>query len=315
MALTDCPAAVYRADNQTAELLQAADGFAICWRIDGAVAHGRRAFFRALATELHFPDYFGQNWDATYDCLTDLAGGDDRPTFVLIFDGDQFVAGMGQEWATAQRVFAEAAAFWRARERLLLVILVSDVDLPGVSPLPPTCLNQVVSAIVPDAEMTTVDTAIRTLNRAGSVDDALRTAQELVERFPDSARAHFILGGTLDFQGRERDALAPYQRAWQLGLGSDDLPRFYVQYGSTLRNVGTSGEAVRVLQEGRERFPDDAAIQVFLALAFFSAGRAAEALALALSMLTEGAAAIDLHGYDRAVRDYIAELTDPAEPQ
>lgn len=315
MALTGCPAAVYRTDNQTAERLQAADGFAICWRIDGAVANDRRAFFRALATELHFPDYFGQNWDATYDCLTDLAGGDDRPTFVLIFDGDRFVAGMGQEWATARRVFAEAAAFWRERERLLLVVLVSDVDLPGVPPLPPTCLNQAVSAIDSDAEMTTVDTAIRTLNRAGCVDDALRTAQELVERFPESARAHFILGGTLDFQGREREALAPYQRAWQLGLGSDDLPRFYVQYGSTLRNVGTSGEAVRVLQEGRERFPDDAAIQVFLALAFFSAGRAAEALALALSMLTEGAAAIDLHGYDRAVRDYIAELTDPAEPQ
>jgi len=28
--------------------------------------------FGALATALQFPDYFGQNWDAVADCLTDV---------------------------------------------------------------------------------------------------------------------------------------------------------------------------------------------------------------------------------------------------
>ena len=32
----------------------------------------KAALHRALARELHFPDYYGNNLDALYDCLTDI---------------------------------------------------------------------------------------------------------------------------------------------------------------------------------------------------------------------------------------------------
>jgi len=32
----------------------------------------REQLFEAFAAQLDFPDYFGRNWDALYDCLTDL---------------------------------------------------------------------------------------------------------------------------------------------------------------------------------------------------------------------------------------------------
>lgn len=312
MAALTCPGGVYRVDAVTAERVQAERVALIVWTIDGAVANSRERFFPALAAALSFPAYFGHNWDATYDCLTDLAGGDDRPAVVLIANGDLFLAGMGSEWETAQRVFADAAAFWQGRGRLLLVTVVCDEDLPGVPSWPPRCLAQVLS-MTPDHEITATDDRVRSLNRAGRFVEALQAAQDLVTHFPDNPRAHFVLAGTFDFQDREADAVTPYQRAWELGLTGDDVPRFYVQYGSTLRNVGQFDESVRVLREGRERFPDNAAIRAFLALALFSAGRDAEALATALTVLTENAEAVDLKGYERALREYTAELLPATE--
>ena len=215
---------------------------------------------------------------------------------------------MGSEWTAGQRVFADAASFWQDGGRLLLVLLVSNTSLPGIPTLPPACQEQVAPPMDADHEITLADDRIRTLNRAGRFEDALHIAQELAARYPENPRAHFILGGTFDYQDREADAVPPYQRAWGLGLVGDDVPRFYVQYGSTLRNVGQYDEAVRVLREGRARFPENAAIQAFLALALYSAGHAAEALATALSILAAGDATVDLQGYDRALREYVAEL-------
>lgn len=303
-----CPAGVYRVDEIAADRIRAGPGAVNIWTIDGAVASNRAGFFAALAAALQFPDYFGHNWDAVYDCLTDLASADAQPAVLLITSGAQFVAGMGREWETGQRVFTDGIEFWQRGDRLLLVLLVSNFALSGVSELPPDCLEHVTPPLAEDEEITLADERISRLNRAGSFAEALQLGQELVARFPNNGRTHFLLGGAFDFQGHEVEAVAPYQRAWELGLSGDDIPKFYVQYGSTLRNIGQFDESVRVLQEGHARFPEDAAIQAFLALALFSAGRAAEALATALSIVTDDSRAVELHGYERALREYIAAL-------
>ena len=307
MAVFNCPGGIYWADSPTAGRIRAAGDYNV-WTIDGAAANSRESFFAALAAELKFPGYFGYNWDATYDCLTDLAGGNESAAVLAVTHGDQFLAGMGREWETAHRVFADAVAFWQGRGRLLLIYLVGETSLLGIPDLPLACLDQEQDDVDADRQITEADARIRELNRAGKFEEALRTAHELVVRFPDNPGAHFVLGGTFDFQDREAEAVPPYLRAWELGLSGEDVPRFYVQYGSTLRNVGQLEESVRVLQEGRERFPHDAAIQAFLALALSSAGRETEALAMALSALVQHADAVDLHGYERALSEYIAEL-------
>jgi Flp pilus assembly protein TadD len=146
------------------------------------------------------------------------------------------------------------------------------------------------------------------LNREGREAEALAVAEALVERYPDDPRAHFEYAGALDYQGREAEAVAPYRRAQALGLAGDDLPRLYVQLGSTLRNVGEVEEAERFLAEGRRRFPDHAGIQVFHALALVSAGRSREAVVALLDLIATHADKIDLDGYDRAIRAYTDEL-------
>ena len=221
------------------------------WTIDGSVSRQPGSFLRGIGCCAYVPGYFGHNWDATYDCLTDLVGGSEASAVLTITHGDQFLVGMGPEWETAQRVFANAAAFWQERGRRLLIILVSETASPGIPDLPPSCLGQEREDVDADSEIVQADARIRTLNRSGKFDEALQIAHELVARFPRSAGAYFVLAGTFDFQDREAEAVPPYQRAWELGLTGDDVPRFYVQYGSTLRNVGQLDESVRVLQEGR----------------------------------------------------------------
>ncbi|MCO1582275.1 barstar family protein [Crossiella sp. SN42] len=41
--------------------------------VDGSELRTKRAVLQAFARALSFPDYFGVNLDALYDCLTDLS--------------------------------------------------------------------------------------------------------------------------------------------------------------------------------------------------------------------------------------------------
>ena len=146
------------------------------------------------------------------------------------------------------------------------------------------------------------------LSRAGRGKEAIEHFRRLVERYPDEPRAQFAYAGAFDSAGLEAEALAPYRRAMELELAGEDVPRWYVQFGSTLRNVGEVEEAVRLLSEGRERFPGDAAIRVFLALALHSAGRSGEAVFGLIDLLLSDPKGPDLRGYERATRWYADEL-------
>lgn len=46
---------------------------ALCWKSLASLPHiDRASLLSALGTTLAFPDYYGQNWDAAWDCLTEL---------------------------------------------------------------------------------------------------------------------------------------------------------------------------------------------------------------------------------------------------
>jgi hypothetical protein len=106
-----CPGSLYHVDQGTGERIHGNSSGIDVWTIDGAEANSRERFFPAVTAALEFPEYFGHNWDATYDCLTDLTGGKDSPSVVLINHGNHFVACMGPDWTTAERVFADTAGF------------------------------------------------------------------------------------------------------------------------------------------------------------------------------------------------------------
>src|SRR5258706_7158718 len=112
---------VYRAPH-TEAILEATRGSALrVSRIGLAGAAGKAALLERVAKALEFPRWFGGNWDALEDCLTDLswtkAGG-----HVLLIEGAAGLA--ADERGILVDVLASAAAAWTELKRPFFAVLV-----------------------------------------------------------------------------------------------------------------------------------------------------------------------------------------------
>lgn len=92
-------------------------------RLQGAA--DKAAFLTAVATALRFPAYFGMNWDALHDCLTDLSW---QPAagYVLYFAAFRaFAETDGVDADIANHVLQSAADFWRENEVPFFAVLAA----------------------------------------------------------------------------------------------------------------------------------------------------------------------------------------------
>ncbi|MET9437824.1 barstar family protein [Streptomyces sp. NPDC006551] len=64
----------------------------------------KAAFMDRCATALRLPGWFGRNWDALADCLSDLP----EPLAVVVTGWQDYAEARPREWETAQEVFAAA---------------------------------------------------------------------------------------------------------------------------------------------------------------------------------------------------------------
>ncbi|WIB14483.1 tetratricopeptide repeat protein [Curtobacterium sp. MCPF17_050] len=133
----------------------------------------------------------------------------------------------------------------------------------------------------------------------------------IYDEHPENPRVLYELGGAYDTAGDEATALSFYQRAMERGLAGDVRRRCYLQYGSTLRNLGRIDDSLRAFARARAEFPESVALRAFEALTFFAAGRPNTALASLLVLLAEHVHAPELDRYKPALRgnaDYLASL-------
>ena len=61
-------------------------------RLNGAQCRTLRAFYPRIAKTLHFPDYFGKNLDALFDCLCSLEAVGSDNIVLLIDNFDEFLS-------------------------------------------------------------------------------------------------------------------------------------------------------------------------------------------------------------------------------
>jgi RNAse (barnase) inhibitor barstar len=97
-----------------------------------AGARDKNAFLNAVAKALVFPDYFGQNWDAFYDCLVDLEHDKGEGLLVVLRDASGFARAEPDEFAAAVDALQDAADFWEDEQKTLLVVV--ELEAPVLAP-------------------------------------------------------------------------------------------------------------------------------------------------------------------------------------
>ena len=130
----------------------------------------------------------------------------------------------------------------------------------------------------------------------------------LLEEHPSDARVLYEVGGAYDTDGQESVALGFYEQAMDAGLSGDLRRRCFLQYGSTLRNLGRIDESLAVFARARAEFPDSVALGAFEALSLHAAGRANTALARLLELLADNVDAEELNRYKAAMKGNAAYL-------
>jgi len=90
---------------------------------------------KALKRDLNFPDWFGNNLDALYDCLTDLSW---HPAsgYVITISGSERLSANPTSFAVFNEILASAAEAWQQRGTPFRVFYVFDA-LPANGEAPP----------------------------------------------------------------------------------------------------------------------------------------------------------------------------------
>jgi len=90
--------------------------------IDGDSIIDKQSFFTEFAVKMKFPDYFGYNWDAFNDCITDLEWLNQNGFIILYRNFNKFKTNQPEEWKIANDVLLDTVAYWKEQNIPMAVI-------------------------------------------------------------------------------------------------------------------------------------------------------------------------------------------------
>ncbi|GCE24180.1 hypothetical protein KDK_79800 [Dictyobacter kobayashii] len=113
-----------------------------------------------------------------------------------------------------------------------------------------------------------------------------------------------------DNLGLEDGAIPLYLQAIEQGLAGPDLERCLLGLGSTYRGLGEYAKAEETLRRGVREFPDNRALQIFLAMTLYNAKQYREAMEIALTNLLETTTDEKLLYFKRGLSYYSQNLDE-----
>ena len=140
------------------------------------------------------------------------------------------------------------------------------------------------------------------------MEPTIRALLTILDEYPEEPSVLYEVGGAYDTAGQEEAALGYYEHALGNGLHGDMLRKCYLQYGSTLRNLGRINASVAVFARARTEFPDSESLAIFEALTLHAAGRPSAALGYVLELIADRFQSEEVTRYDAAIRGNAAYL-------
>jgi Barstar (barnase inhibitor) len=118
------------ADRDFVAIVNGADGLqklgTEIFYLDGREIRDTQSFLQKVAEVMRFPDYFGYNWDALDECITDL---DWCPAarYILIYDyPEAFSKAEPEQWKVAYDILRSAVEYWQGSDTPLEVLLIGE---------------------------------------------------------------------------------------------------------------------------------------------------------------------------------------------
>jgi len=92
--------------------------------IDGDKIVDKQSFLKEFAVKMRFPDYFGYNWDAFDECITDLEWLNQNGFIIFYKNFNKFKINQPEDWKIATDVLLEAVEYWKQRNIPMLIIFL-----------------------------------------------------------------------------------------------------------------------------------------------------------------------------------------------
>jgi len=132
---SDQPRGVYwsKTHASVAELSKLARTKAMAFfHLEGQKIEKKEQFLNHAAVAMKFPSHFGNNWDAFYDCLTDMDWVEAEGYLIYFDHTDAFASHHESQLETVVELFQDAVDFWKAEGKPMLVVLSGTVAPPGM---------------------------------------------------------------------------------------------------------------------------------------------------------------------------------------
>jgi RNAse (barnase) inhibitor barstar len=100
------------------------------FHLEGKKIEKKEQFLNHAAVAMKFPTHFGQNWDAFYDCITDMEWVDAEGYAIYFDHTDAFVKHHESQLETVIELFQDAVNFWKDEGKSMIVLLSGD-EAPG----------------------------------------------------------------------------------------------------------------------------------------------------------------------------------------
>jgi RNAse (barnase) inhibitor barstar len=93
------------------------------FHLEGKKIEKKEQFLNHASVAMHFPEYFGDNWDAFEDCLTDLSWEDDNGYVILYDHYDGLASHAHGQFDTLIEIFQSAVEYWEEQDKCMIVLL------------------------------------------------------------------------------------------------------------------------------------------------------------------------------------------------
>ncbi|MGE5049324.1 MAG: barstar family protein [Deltaproteobacteria bacterium] len=124
-------------EARSVQALAKRNGFAY-FHIDGKNIARKEQLLNHVATALHFPTDFGQNWDALEECLTDMEWVDAEGYLLYYEHIDALQSAHPDQFETLVEILRDAVASWKEDDTAMVVLLAGGKAPKGVKRLKET---------------------------------------------------------------------------------------------------------------------------------------------------------------------------------